>query len=150
MGTLLEIDSDGISMVKWDPYMNTECQVTLSGAHADDLELVGSLHRCDRPTRPGMYLCKRGVDIRSNPEVCEIVDSRKGLYVSFGVNGVFMDDLESTVLWWGPFVRYLVHSDTEQYLVDAVDVVVADGAMEDKYGVPEGTEYVLFNSTSVC
>ena len=48
-----------------------------------------------------------------------------------------------------PGVRYLVHSDTEQYLVDAVEVVEADGAMEDKYGVPEGTPYVLIKSESV-
>lgn len=46
-------------------------------------------------------------------------------------------------------IRYLVHSDCEQYLVDAVDVVAADGAIEDKYGVPEGTEYVLIKSDSV-
>jgi hypothetical protein len=46
-------------------------------------------------------------------------------------------------------VLYLVHSDTEQYSVDAVDVVTADEAVAERCGIKEDTEYVLIKSDSV-
>ena len=46
-------------------------------------------------------------------------------------------------------VMYLVHSDSVQYSVDKVEIVKADAAIEDRNGLPEGTEYVLIKSESV-
>jgi hypothetical protein len=46
-------------------------------------------------------------------------------------------------------VMYLVHSDSDQYSIDKVEIVKADAAIEDRNGLPEGTEYVLIKSESV-
>jgi len=105
MGTLLEPIADGIAMVKWDPYMNTPCQTTMSGAAASDLEEVASIPRCKTPTLPGMYLLKRATDPRTTPEVAILVPSKQGLYVSLGFNdknGLFLSDIETAAIWWGP------------------------------------------------
>lgn len=46
-------------------------------------------------------------------------------------------------------VFYLVHSDSEQYPADDVKIVQADGAIEEKIGISEGTSYVLIESEAV-
>ena len=100
MGTLLEPVGDEISMVKWDPYVGTDCQVTHSGAATSDLEVVTSPPRCSRPTRPGMYLMsKPGVP----PVLATITQElRQGLRVSYSISGHALDAIDPETTWWGP------------------------------------------------
>jgi hypothetical protein len=46
-------------------------------------------------------------------------------------------------------VLYLVHSDSEQYQVDSVNVVKADEGIAEKVGFDEGHEYILIVSDNV-
>lgn len=46
-------------------------------------------------------------------------------------------------------VLYLVHSDSVQYFIDKVEITRVDAAIEERNGLPEGTEYVLIKSDVV-
>lgn len=96
MGTLMNDSVDGISMVQWDPCENS--RVPMSEAPINDLEVVTSQPRCLRPTRPGMYLLRRGVQI----EVATLREEPRGLFLVSGIGAFPLEDLEEEVTWWGP------------------------------------------------
>jgi hypothetical protein len=101
MGTLVRYDPMGsvFAKVRWDETPGVEIdRRDFVVNYKLDLEVVTSIPQCERPTRPGMYLLRRGVRI----EVATIRDEPEGLYLVSGISGFPLEDLEEDVTWWGP------------------------------------------------
>jgi hypothetical protein len=98
IGTLLSEDPEGIGLVDWDPYPNCDCQVTHSGAAMDDLEEVTPIPKCERPTRPGVYV----IQVQDSKDLAFVRRDQRGLYVHYGISGMPLDKVSKDAQWWGP------------------------------------------------
>jgi hypothetical protein len=100
-GSLVKYDPMGsvFACVKWDVVPGTEIDPRDSVVnYKHDLEVVTPIPQCSRPTRPGIYLLRRGVRI----EVAVIRDDPGGLTLISGISAFLLEDLEEEVTWWGP------------------------------------------------
>jgi len=99
VGTLLASNSTELSLVRWDPYPNYNCQVTHSRCPLADLEEVTSIPRCERPTRAGTYVIEyKGV------KAVALVQQEDGkeLFIHWSLGRSNLSEIDKEALWWGP------------------------------------------------
>lgn len=61
---------------------------------------MASIPKCERPTKPGLYLCLRAH--QPKPEVAEIREEKEGLLYLSGISIFPLTHLEKSALFWGP------------------------------------------------
>lgn len=100
IGTLLASNSTELSLVRWDPYPNYDCQVTHTRCHLSDLEGVTSIPRCERPTRTGTYVIEcEGTKALA---IVRQKEEGEGLSIHWSIGESNLSEINNRALWWGP------------------------------------------------
>jgi len=69
---------------------------------------------CDRPRKPGLYICSRGIPkYNGTYTLADIREEDGELWFYGGITVIPLANLEDTALFWGP-VRPLPRRDTTQ------------------------------------